>query len=151
MTYNNTISVASSTLRSCVYLLCVCRVFKKTSPNSKVWNLIVVVSDSRQHLLSPRFLIITLSVCLSVCPWPQLTVYLGRRDFVDHLTCVDPVGELKGHMDDLALGHYFLLTITVLEDSDPVSISVLPERTEMGVPRNLKVETVSTRSPVCSS
>lgn len=24
---------------------------------------------------------------------PQLTVYLGKRDFVDHINLVDPVGE----------------------------------------------------------
>lgn len=33
---------------------------------------------------------------LTCCDWSsQVTVYLGKRDFVDHLDHVDPVGELK--------------------------------------------------------
>lgn len=29
----------------------------------------------------------------------QITVYLGKRDFVDHLDHVDPVGELTPHLE----------------------------------------------------
>lgn len=32
----------------------------------------------------------------------QVTVYLGKRDFVDHLDHVDPVGESK-HLDVCSL------------------------------------------------
>ena len=39
------------------------------------------------HFLGPQLLT---SPCASP---PQLTVYLGKRDFVDHIDLVDPVGE----------------------------------------------------------
>lgn len=49
-------------------------------------------SRSRRRLPFSRISLFTLPV---LSPCPQLTVYLGKRDFVDHLTCVDPVGESK--------------------------------------------------------
>lgn len=37
-----------------------------------------------------------ISLELTSCDWSsQVTVYLGKRDFVDHLDHVDPVGELN--------------------------------------------------------
>lgn len=42
--------------------LCLYRVFKKTSPNSKVQNFVIVALYPRRRLLFPRFLLITLSV-----------------------------------------------------------------------------------------
>lgn len=66
------------------------RVFKKSSPNSKVGNecylsaitafIIAFVDDPHLHVLFLHLYV-------------QLTVYLGKRDFVDHLDHVDPVGE----------------------------------------------------------
>jgi hypothetical protein len=36
--------------------------------------------------------------CSSLCNLPfQITVYLGKRDFVDHISHVDPIGELTWH------------------------------------------------------
>lgn len=29
------------------------------------------------------------------CPNGKITVYLSKRDFVDHMTHIDPIGELK--------------------------------------------------------
>ena len=32
-------------------------------------------------------------VCLCVCMFLQVSVYMGKRDFVDHVHSVEPVGE----------------------------------------------------------
>lgn len=62
------------------------RVFKKSSPNGKV-NLVMMLTSSP---------LIHFFICL-YCTFVyfQITVYLGKRDFVDHLTHVDPIGNLS--------------------------------------------------------
>lgn len=58
--------------------LCLYRVFKKTSPNSKVQNFVIVVLYPRRHLLFPRFLLITLSVPAhsSLFIWGEETLWI---------------------------------------------------------------------------
>ena len=34
---------------------------------------------------------------------PQITTYLGKRDFVDHIEHIDPVGKLISDCDFLSL------------------------------------------------
>uniref|UniRef100_A0A8D0A0M2 Arrestin beta 2 n=1 Tax=Sander lucioperca TaxID=283035 RepID=A0A8D0A0M2_SANLU len=72
------------------------RVFKKSSPNCKVGYTICLCGGSSQCFFlsgtSPLVDYPNPSVSfLSVSFLPQVTVYLGKRDFVDHLDHVDPV------------------------------------------------------------
>lgn len=60
------------------------RVFKKTNGNGNVSN--IVIKRRRAISTSPE---ITFTVCLFA---PQITLYLGKRDFVDHVDSVEVVG-----------------------------------------------------------
>ncbi len=91
------------------FFACSKRVFKKTSGNGQVWL------NSADDLLFCQFLnilpqmhlefsyyiicsiiysyyILTIHVCNALFVF-QLTLYLGKRDYVDHVDSVDAVGE----------------------------------------------------------
>lgn len=69
--------------------------FKKSSPNGKV-------NSTRSSPNAPHVLPFG-----SICLYFQITVYLGKRDFVDHLTHVDPIG--KSNVFDIFLFLYLCM------------------------------------------
>lgn len=40
-------------------------------------------------------MVVNFKVFKKTSPNGKLTLYLGKRDFVDHISSVDPIGELK--------------------------------------------------------
>ncbi|KAF7490545.1 Beta-arrestin-1 [Sarcoptes scabiei] len=66
------------------------RVFKKSSPNGKViFNICLSLP-----LVSNSFFLILFKICViiaNVSIVEQITVYLGKRDFVDHMNYIDPI------------------------------------------------------------
>lgn len=64
--------------------------FKKASPNGKVSPEVLHVQTLVLMKVCGPLILIGYLLFLS-----QLTVYLGKRDFVDHVDLVEPVGEIS--------------------------------------------------------